>query len=204
VGGVVEVPNLEKIREPIASYTPVLAEEDGERQEAAVAIVLAEPAGGPTEILLIERAIRDGDPWSGQMALPGGRREPGDADLVETAVRETLEEVHLPLGEPIGRLDDMFGARGTPRQNLVVSTFVFEVELGLRDAIHAGPEVQAPVWVPIPHFLDPRSAVTYSFERESFQGRFPAVQYESYTIWGLTHRILGHFLEILGRELAHP
>src|SRR4051812_3842337 len=57
-------------------------------RRAAVAAILRDAAEGP-EILFIRRAEHPQDPWSGHMAFPGGREEPGDADLLETAIRET-------------------------------------------------------------------------------------------------------------------
>jgi 8-oxo-dGTP pyrophosphatase MutT (NUDIX family) len=196
------MPRLVQIRSEIASYDPVVVDEKAVLQQAAVALILHEPPGAHPEVLLIERAVREGDPWSGQMAFPGGRRDAEDPDLVATAVRETFEEVRIDLGKPIGRLDDVQGARGTNRQNLLVAAFVFE--LGHRVTPRPGPEVQAAVWVPVPHLLDRRFAVTYSFERGSHTGTFPAVRYEGYTVWGLTYRILGHFFEVLGQELPGP
>src|SRR5688572_27389789 len=73
---------------------------------AAVAIIIAPD---PDAILLIRRAERAGDPWSGHMALPGGRREPGDLDLLATAIRETSEEVGIRLGSEqlVGTLEDV-------------------------------------------------------------------------------------------------
>src|ERR1700680_3050243 len=76
---------------------------------AAVALVLRQGARG-LEILLIKRAEHMDDPWSGHVALPGGREEPADASLQETAVRETLEETGIDLardGEVLGALDDL-------------------------------------------------------------------------------------------------
>jgi 8-oxo-dGTP pyrophosphatase MutT (NUDIX family) len=70
---------------------------------AAVALVLVPH---PDSLLLIRRAERSGDPWSGQVGLPGGRRDPDDATLLSTAVREAVEEVgvHLPANACLGEL----------------------------------------------------------------------------------------------------
>ena len=98
-----------------AGLAPVSAEfesgEEGESsqgslRQAAVALVLREGPEGP-ELLVIKRSETERDHWSGHLALPGGRVEPGDENLLATAVRETLEEVGLDLGaggEAIARL----------------------------------------------------------------------------------------------------
>ena len=85
--------------------------------DAAVSVVVR--ANRHLDLLLIKRARSERDPWSGHMALPGGRRDPEDRDLEATASRETLEETGLDLagvGTPLGRLDlltpgpdDVFG-----------------------------------------------------------------------------------------------
>jgi len=61
---------------------------------ASVAMTLAGPS---LKTLMIKRAEREGDPWSGQVAFPGGRRERQDRSLLETATRETKEEVGIDL-----------------------------------------------------------------------------------------------------------
>ncbi len=52
---------------------------------------------GQPEVLFIRRAGRAGDRWSGHVALPGGKRDPEDADDLAAAIRETMEEVGLDV-----------------------------------------------------------------------------------------------------------
>ena len=120
---------LSTIRSELARYRPVTSRApERAPNEAAVALLLHEPAGGVPELLFIERAKREGDPWSGQMAFPGGRREPHDPDLQVTASRETLEEVGVELGAPIGQLDDFQGTRNPSIRPLVVAPYVYVAE----------------------------------------------------------------------------
>jgi 8-oxo-dGTP pyrophosphatase MutT (NUDIX family) len=164
---------------------------------AATALVVADGPGGPA-LCFIERAKRDGDRWSGQMALPGGKRDPGDPDLVHTAARETGEEVGLDLWDlaPLGRLRDV---RGRPRKGRV-ATFVWCLD----DQPPLTPEpaeVQAALWIPLAHLLDPSSATRY---RWGGLGAFPGIRHEDRVIWGLTHRILETFVDVLEHRLPSP
>ena len=86
---------LERIRNRLMDYRPSLAEADRGRSRAAVALVLYELAPEPPALLFIERARHERDPWSGHMAFPGGRVDPGDAHPRATAERETYEEGRL-------------------------------------------------------------------------------------------------------------
>jgi 8-oxo-dGTP pyrophosphatase MutT (NUDIX family) len=191
-----------QIRESLRQHDPRIVQPQADYTEAAVALIVHPVPGGSPELLFIERAVREGDPWSGQMAFPGGRRDRGDPTLQHTASRETHEEVGVRLGDPIGRLDDFEGSRAARPARLVVAPFVYE--LAERPEILANREVQSTVWVPMTHLVDPSSAVHYRFERPEYSGTFPAVEYQGYTIWGLTYRILEGFFELLGRELARP
>jgi 8-oxo-dGTP pyrophosphatase MutT (NUDIX family) len=191
--------DLGRIRARIAAHRPALAPPPGEgHMLAAVALVFHQPAGGPPELLFIERAHKQGDPWSGQMAFPGGRRDPRDPDSAATAARETLEEVGLPLSAPFGRLDDFSGARNPRHPHLVVSPYLYEV--AQRPRLVPNVEVQSTVWIPVPWILHPDSSFDYEFQREEYTGTFPAIRYDRYTVWGLTYRILGSLFSVLGRD----
>ena len=101
---------LARIAGAVRAHAPALAGRDGTYFEAAVALILRETRDDDVELLFIKRATREDDPWSGQIALPGGRHQASDASLEETAVRETREEVGLELdrhGAIIGALDEL-------------------------------------------------------------------------------------------------
>jgi 8-oxo-dGTP pyrophosphatase MutT (NUDIX family) len=197
------MPTLERIRGRLAGYEPRLVSRSGEGLlEAAVAVVLHEPAPGVPEILLIERAEREGDPWSGHMAFPGGRREPGDPTLERTASRETLEEVGFQPDLPIARLDDVEGSNAARPGRLVIATFVYEV--AERPLLVQSHEVRSTIWVPAWELLDPRVHTRYRFRRGDYEGEFPAIHYSGYTVWGLTYRVLRRLFEVLERPLPEP
>ena len=91
------------------AHEPELLSNRTELETAAVALVLREHASD-LELLFIQRAKHPKDPWSGHMAFPGGRMDPGDPDGKGAARRETLEELALDLerdGELLGRLSDL-------------------------------------------------------------------------------------------------
>lgn len=192
--------DLARIRARIESHRPTLANPptDDRPMLAAVALVFHQPPGGAPELLFIERAKKEGDPWSGQMAFPGGRHDPGDSDISATASREAFEEVGVQLDRPFGRLDDFSGSRNPRVPPLVVSPFAYEARE--RPTLMPNEEVQSTVWIPVPWILHPDSSYDYRFERPEFSGTFPAVRFEGYTVWGLTYRILGNLFEVLGRE----
>jgi len=188
--------SMRDIRARLAAYQPKLAGPPaGDHWLAAVALVFCAPADAPAELLFIQRALKEGDPWSGQMAFPGGRRDPADPDLIATSVRETREEVGLELGAPIARLDDFPNARAG---SLVVSPFVYHLDA--RPKLSPNREVQSTVWIPVPWLLHPDAAVDYEISRDSQKLVFPAVRYDRYTVWGLTYRILANLFEALGRD----
>lgn len=160
---------------------------------AAVAVILAPD---PDALLLIRRAERAGDPWSGHMALPGGRQEPAEPDLLSTAVRETAEEVGLTLGrhDLIGTLDDVV-PRTPVLPPIAVRPHVFA--LRQRPTLTLNPEVAGAQWVPLDLLLHPG---TYDMVRVDIRGEsreFFAYRLDDSVVWGMTERILSSLLQHL-------
>jgi 8-oxo-dGTP pyrophosphatase MutT (NUDIX family) len=161
-----------------------------------VALVLA-GAGAGLVLLLIERAADTRDPWSGNLAFPGGRIEPGETPC-RAAVRETREELGLDLepARPVGRLPDIVGAHLPVR----VSCFVFGFER-VPEGINANHEVQRIDWVPLARLADP---ARHRETRVSFGGReltVPAIHLLGEgrpVLWGITYRLTMQFLDLAG------
>lgn len=195
--------NVEEIRGRLTAYRPQLIDEH-KVARASVAMVLGQGAGG-VELLLIQRATRDDDPWSGHMALPGGRRDPDDPDVITTAIREAREEVGIDLtvdAEVIGRLDELRAVARDRPLDLVISPIVFALRGPVVLTLSAR-EVDSAVWVPLSFFASDAARSTYRRTLDGRVSEFPAFRYERYTIWGLTHRILEGFLAIArGEPLA--
>lgn len=155
--------------------------------QAAVALVVAPD---PVSILFIRRAIRAGDPWSGQMALPGGRASPGDADLKETAMRETREEVAIALGggRYLGQLDDV-APRTPDLPPLMVRPFVFVLPRRVSPR-SCSQEVEQALWLPVADFVRPGVYRAVSLTIKGTVRVFPGYRVGSDTVWGMTERII--------------
>lgn len=168
---------------------------DAALTRAAVAVIAAPE---PDAILLIRRAERPGDPWSGQMGLPGGRWGAADPDLQHTAIREATEEVGIDLlpGDLIGLLDDV--APRTPHlPPLMVRPFVFC--LARRPAVIANAEVAHHTWVGLDALLRPASYRPVSIEVGGAVREFPAYHVGPIPVWGMTERILAPLVDALRR-----
>jgi 8-oxo-dGTP pyrophosphatase MutT (NUDIX family) len=188
---------LAQIAAAVRAHPPLLAERDGKYFEAAVALILRETANDDLELLFIERAARDDDPWSGQIALPGGRRDPGDASLEETAVRETREEVGLDLrsdGTILGAIDEL-RPRTIVLPPVIVRPFVATV---LSDTLtESRDEVASTFWAPLDVILGSAAARPTEIFVQGTSTMRPAIHFERHVIWGMTERILRGFEEII-------
>ena len=205
MAGPARVPDVARIRRCVGGHRArVEPAPEALGGQAAVALIFHEPPGsGSPELLFIERAVREGDPWSGQMAFPGGRRDAADRDLAETAARETREEVGVPLPAPLGRLDDFSNDRQARLlakvRRVRVTPYVYE--LPERPRLSVNREVASAVWIPLDWILDPASASSYELGLPGWRGAFPAFAFDGHTVWGITYRILEGLAEVLGLAL---
>lgn len=176
----------------LAARTAVDADGTPGVRLAAVAAALRVVDDEP-ELLFIKRAERAGDPWSGHMALPGGRHEEGDTSLQMTAVRETFEELALDLtqGEIIGRLDDL--APISPSlPPVVIRPFIAVVAPDVTFMPNA--EVASTYWVPLAMLRHPDTQAEHVMTINGVRARFPGFRVDRYIVWGLTERIVSQLL----------
>jgi len=166
------------------------------RTFAAVAAVLRDSAEG-VQVLLIRRSDREGDPWSGHMALPGGRHDPEDRDLLHTAVRETSEELGLTLADHhlIGPLDDLEAVARGRRVGMVIRPYVFHWSSPDLPALQPNHEVAEALWAPLLPIHRGERDTHRSYEMGGQTYKLPAWDVQGRIVWGLTHRILSDLLE---------
>jgi 8-oxo-dGTP pyrophosphatase MutT (NUDIX family) len=176
---------------------------DESLRQAAVALVLRGGLEG-SELLVIKRSETERDHWSGHMALPGGRMEPEDESLLETAARETLEEVGLDLrtgGEAIARLGTV-----TPQSPYVprisVTPFVFIAPpayhaAGQSRELLLSEEVAAAFWVPVEELKRGGRSAVFRMAFAGVEREWPAYPSQHGLIWGITERILTEFLSLV-------
>src|SRR5262245_40561566 len=180
---------LNDARRKLREYQPVEIPFETGMIAAAVSVLLRDGDDG-LETLFIHRAVRAGDRWSGQIAFPGGRREPTDPDLLTTAIRETREEVGVDLAhaERLGVLDDLH-PRTPVLPPVVVRPFVFA--LTERPTIGASPEVQSAFWVSFHALQSPQARSTITVDHPGIPPLvLPAYVIGQHTIWGMSERIL--------------
>lgn len=188
-------PLQEQIARHLASRRPATVEDPG-LSRAAVALVVAPD---PDAILLIRRAERPGDPWSGQMGLTGGRSGLTDVDLLQTAIRETREEVGVSLSaaELAGPLDDV--APQSPHlPPLMVRPFVFL--LRTRPIVTPNHEVADHLWVEWQSLVHPDSYRPFSVRLGDALREFPAYHVSPVPVWGMTERILAPLVAVLSTK----
>jgi 8-oxo-dGTP pyrophosphatase MutT (NUDIX family) len=185
------------LRSRLAARSPRRVSPNVGQREAAVALILGPDERGAGHILFIKRAEFTGDPWSGQIAFPGGRRDPADPDLQHTAMRETLEETGISLAPDAlaGALDDLSPVSPHLPQ-IIVRPFVFELE-GL-PRVEPSAEVALHLWVSRDVLQSSRTSETLMLLGQP--RLVPGYRVGHHFIWGMTERILTPLLDLLDQR----
>src|SRR4051794_30137737 len=194
---------LDSIRQALARHRPQWVEPQPHHSQAAVALVLA---GDPElSLCMIRRSERPDDPWSGHMALPGGRAAPEDPHPEAVAERETLEGGGPALheGPRLGPLSHVPVRLGGGDYRMVLSPFVYYAGPELLPFTPDPAEVAEAFWVPLAPLWDPANAGPIEWEREGRQLLYPAIRFRGQSIWGLTLRVLTLFSDVLDSPLPH-
>ncbi|HEY3133480.1 MAG TPA: CoA pyrophosphatase [Gemmatimonadaceae bacterium] len=190
-------PAIVQLRSSLSSRHPVEAEHEAGVRKAAVALIFRAGQAGSPELLFIKRAEYPGDPWSGQIAFPGGREESGDSSLQETATRETREETGIDLareGMVIGVLDDL-RPRTVRLPAVVVRPYVAVLERS--EPLELSPEVALAFWIPFGTLAHKESWRDDVVSARGMQINARVFRHEDHVIWGMTERILAQLLELL-------
>ena len=164
---------------------------------AAVTLFLR-PAGGSAEILFIKRAERDGDPWSGHIAFPGGRAEKWDDSLLDLAMREASEEVGIDAregGRLLGRLPT-FRPLSTRIPSVSVAPFVALAPPNAVPRLQPE-EVREAFWMSIVELKRTGRSAMVRWEDGDGAREMPAFPSPQGPIWGITERILSQFLALV-------
>ncbi|MEJ2200810.1 MAG: CoA pyrophosphatase [Desulfuromonadaceae bacterium] len=193
--------NMEQIRRSLR-HPPAKLSVDTSRKQAAVALILL-PAATGTEVLFIERARHPQDPWSGNLAFPGGRIDPMDANSRQAAERETREEIGLDLTnqEYLGQLDDIAGDYLPVR----VSCFVYALRTSAPPIFQLNHEVEDLFFFPLAELANPRRHMETDIHWNDKSRRISAIDLlgpDRPLLWGITYRLIRQFLRRIRLEVT--
>ncbi len=175
----------ERLADEISRRLKSVSEVD--EADASVCLLLRR-VKSEVEALFVKRVENQSDPWSGQMALPGGKRDPKDSNLMQTVIRETLEETGIDLVDCsrfVGALEPL---RSSQKPEMKILPFVAFLEC--EPSIILNEELERFAWIPIHELKRSRGFFKTDW------GNLPAYVVGSDTIWGLTYRIVEKFLDI--------
>ena len=167
-----------------------------------VVLLIAErgPGADATPALLImRRAERAGDPWSGQVSFPGGRVQPDDADTRAAALRELSEETGLRPDAsfmPVGRLSDLLTREHGRHRPMVVTPYVYRVPSA--PAVAPSAEAARLWWEPLTTLVDPGRQRSQVWRVAGLPLPFPAIEVGGARLWGLSLMMVKELVRAAG------
>lgn len=163
---------------------------------ASVALIHRRDSAGARELLFIQRSRREGDPWSGDMAFPGGRVQGEDSGPFAAAIRETREETGLDLrahGRFERRLSDLLTRHHSRWRPMVVTPYVFD--WSGREHSRPNHEVETTLWIPVSYLAAPENQSVRPWQTRFGTFQMSCCRYQGHCIWGLSYQMLQEYLK---------
>lgn len=183
----IQLTAIKSLKRLSAMLKPVSGTEDA---DAAVALLL-KSANDSFSVLFVKRVNRPCDPWSGQTALPGGKRESNDKNLKHTVIRETLEETNINLEHHCRFLGTVRIQHSNRMPEMRILPFVILLEHEPTVKLNEN-ELEEFAWISLKELAEHRETA------KSIHGKSPAYSIDGHVIWGLTYRLVEDFLDIIG------
>ena len=195
---------LDQVEECLRAEAPWL-DPQPTRTMAAVALVLRpgtrSDGKADLEALFIRRAEHEDDPWSGDLAFPGGRIDPEDHDERSAAERETLEELALDLtgARRLGRLSDVRGHA----ESIRVSAFVYGIDGD--PTLVPNYEIGEAFWSSLADCVDSERQAVREFSYLDQTAEMPTIRLledeRAPVLWGITYKFMDDFMAKIGRPI---
>ena len=164
-----------------------------------VLLIADQGAGGVGDgpaLLMMRRAERHGDPWSGHVSFPGGRVDAADASTRAAALRELHEETGIALTrklQPMGRLSDLLTREHARMRPMVVSPYVYRCPKALK--LRPNVEAAALWWEPLANLCDPARRESITWRVAGLPLPLPSVRVNGATLWGLSLMMVSELIK---------
>ncbi len=189
---------LESLVQIFQEFNPTKIPDRRHMARAGVGAILREKSHlNGISVLLIRRAERQGDPWSGHMAFPGGRMEKDDSNIFATTIREAREEIGIDLNQDaacIGRLSDLPVTTHDRKFPMALTPFVFRLEK--EPEWQLNDEVVEKMWVPFSFFKNDENRKKMEWTSGGKTHELPCYDYQDRRIWGLTLAMLDELVNL--------
>lgn len=174
------------------TFSVIICRMKDNKASAAVSLIIAE--GDSPSVLLLRRAKNKHDPWSGQWAFPGGKWEEGDADLIDTSIRETYEECGCLLSrDELSMSLPLATAGNYSRHPVLVAPFLWRLK-EKKELLLDTTEMEEARWQEIEILKDLKLHNDDLVIPEYPEIKFPYISLDDVPLWGFTYGVLMNYL----------